>query len=547
MTLLADAVFLLSPWKPLLIWASFVAWAWLVGTRLDPDARALRLDATKWDLIHLITAIISLSVMLFAGMFYISWFIGLAVMLIPILVYWKVRNGSVAEERRFRLFAGKPASAEDVKAKRPKRRKKQGATLVFDGPEGEFPIPDKDDELLDTYLQLEALIQPALEKRAARIDIALGSGGLASAIVANTIRIKQDALGAKEGSQVVNLLKQIAGLDLSETRRHQVSEFTLSTPESRHTVTVTITGSTKGQVVRLDIDQADSLLMPIDAIGLLPDQLAEIVKFVEPHNRHGIVLITSPQGQGLTTTGLSLISQHDAYTSNLKILEHRTIKRIEGVDHVEWASSNPDLDFATNLQSILRRDPDVVLAEVPNSDTAQIAARAGRDGAMQYLTFNADSAAVAIREWCRLVGEVDQATKPLRAVLCQRLARVLCPDCKQAYTPDDPKKFRLPEGTTLYKASGQVQVRNRVEDCPTCLGDGYTGATGIFEVFVIDEECRQILASGDLKAAMMQARRNKMLLLQEVGLQRAATGITSIEEILRVLGGNSGKATQQQR
>ena len=64
-------------------------------------------------------------------------------------------------------------------------------------------------------------------------------------------------------------------------------------------------------------------------------------------------------------------------------------------------------------------------------------------------------------------------------------------------------------------------------------------------MFVIDEECRQILASGDLKAAMMQARRNKMLLLQEVGLQRAATGITSIEEILRVLGGNSGKATQQ--
>jgi len=545
MTLLADAVFLLSPWKPLLIWASFVAWAWLVGTRLDPDARALRLDATKWDLIHLITAIISLGVMLFAGMFYISWFLGLVVMLIPILVYWKVRNGSVAEERRFKLFAGKPTDDEDVKTKQSKRRKKQGATLVFDGPEGEFPIPDKNDELFDTYLQLEALIQPALEKRAARIDIALGSGGLASAIVANTIRIKQDALGAKEGSQVVNLLKQIAGLDLSETRRHQTSEFTLSTPESRHTVTVTITGSTKGQVVRLDIDQADSLLMPIDAIGLLPDQLAEIVKFVEPHNRHGIVLITSPQGQGLTTTGFSLISQHDAYTSNLKILEHRTIKRIEGVDHVEWASSNPDLDFATNLQSILRRDPDVVLAEMPNPDTAQVAARAGRDGVLQYLTFNADSAAVAIREWCRLVGEVDQATKPLRAVLCQRLARVLCPDCKQAYTPDDPKKFRLPEGTTLYKASGQVQVRNRVEDCPTCLGDGYTGVTGIFEVFVIDEECRQILASGDLKAAMMQARRNKMLLLQEVGLQRAATGITSIEEILRVLGGNSGKATQQ--
>lgn len=541
MILIADAVFLLSPWKPLLIWAPFVAWAWLVGTRLDPDARALRLNPTKWNLIHLISAIISLGVMLFAGIFYMSWFIGLAVLLFPILIYWKIRNAEVPEERRFRLFAGKAAAGEESKTKRPKRRKGQGATLVFEGPNGEFPVPDKNDESLDTYLHLESLIAPAIEQRASRIDIALGGGGLASAILVSTVRIKQEPLNAAEGVQVVHLIKRITGLDLSETRRNQTGEFTLKTPGSRHTMTVTITGSTKGQIVRLDIDQAASLPMPIDGLGLLPDQRAALADLVEPQNRHGIVLITSPQGQGLTTTGLTLITQHDAYTSNLKVLEHRTIRRLEGVDHIEWDPSNPDLDFATSLQSILRRDPDVVLTEVPNPDTAQVAARAGREGVLQYATFNADSAAMAIREWCRLVGDVDQATKPLRAVICQRLTRVLCPDCKQPYTPEDPKKFRLPEGTTLYKASGQVQVRNRVEDCPTCVGTGYTGVTAIFEVLVVDEECREILASGDLKAAMMQARRKKMLLLQEVGLHRAASGITSIEEIQRILGGNASK------
>jgi type II secretory ATPase GspE/PulE/Tfp pilus assembly ATPase PilB-like protein len=539
MTLLADAVFLLSPWKPLLIWAPFVAWAWLVGTRLDPDARDLRLDPTRWNLLHLGAAVVGLGVMLFAGTFYISWFIGLAVMLIPILIYWKVRNAEVPDERRFGLFGGK-ASGED-KPKRVRRRRGQAASLIFVGPEGEFPVPDKDDELLDTYLQLEALLQPAIEKRASRIDMALGSGGLASVIVVQTIRSKQEPIGASDGGKVVNLLKRIVGLDQGETRRHQTGEFTLNTAEGGHAITLTITGSTKGQIVRLDIDQAASILMPIDAIGLLPNQQTALSDLIEPQNRHGIVLVTSPHGQGLSTTGLSLITQHDAYTSNLKVLEHRTIRRLEGVDHVQWDPTNPDLDYATSLQSILRRDPDVVLAELPNPDTAQVAARAGRDGALQYLTFNADSTAMAIREWCRMVGDVDQATKPLRAVLCQRLTRVLCPDCKQAYTPDDPKKFRLPEGTTLYKASGQVQVRNRVEDCPTCGASGYTGVTAIFEVFAIDEECRQILASGDLKAAMMQARRKKMLLLQEVGLQRAASGITSIEEVLRILGGASPK------
>ncbi|MDP6929224.1 MAG: ATPase, T2SS/T4P/T4SS family, partial [Planctomycetota bacterium] len=376
--------------------------------RLDPDARSLRLDATKWNLIHLITAIVSLGVMLFAGIFYISWLVGVAVMLIPILIYWKVRNTQVPEDRRFRLFAGKSADGDEVKKKRPKRRKGQDATLVFDCATGEFPIPEKGSDLLDTYLLMETLLKPAIEKHASRIDIALGSGGLASAIVVNTVRTKQDPLDASEGVKVVNLLKTIAGLDLAETRKHQTSEFDLIAPGSRHTITVTVTGSTKGQIVRLDIDQANSLMIPIDAIGLLPDQRMILSEFIAPHNRHGIVLISSPQGQGLTTTGFSLITQHDAYTSNLKVLEHRTIKRLEGVDHVEWDPSNPDLDFSTSLQSILRRDPDVVLAEVPNPETAQVAARAGRDGALQYLTFNADSAAVAIREWCRLVGDVDQ-------------------------------------------------------------------------------------------------------------------------------------------
>ena len=541
MTLLADAVFLLSPWKPLIIWVPFIGWAWLVGTKLDPDARGLRLNPTKWNLIYLCAAIAAFAVMLFAGTFYVSWVIGMVVLMAPVLIYWKIRNIAVPSDRKYKLFGPKSDAANKAKPKKAKKRGSGQASLVFEGPSGEFPMPAKDDDTFETYLQLEEILLPALSSRATRVDMALGSGGLASARIVHTVRAKQDPLDAADGAQVVNLLKQIAGLDLNETRRYQNSEFTLVGPASRHTITITVTGSSKGQILRLDVDQAKQIIKPIDSLGLLPAQRAILSDLIEPQNRHGIVLLTAPKEQGITTSGLSIMTQHDAYTSNLKVLERRTIGRLEGVDHVEWDPSNPDLDFATNLQSILRRDPDVVLAELADQETAQIAARGGRDSALQYLTFNADSAAMAIREWCRLVGDVELATKPLRAIVCQRLVRVLCPDCKQQFTPDDPKKYRLKEGAVLYRAGGQVQVRNRVEDCQTCAASGYTDVTGIFEVLAVDEECRQILASGDLKAAMMQARRNKMLLLQEVGLQRAASGITSIEEVLRVLGGNSGK------
>jgi len=539
MTLLADAsVFLLSPWKPILIWAAFVAWAWLLGTKLDDDARSLQLDAVKWNLIHLVAGVGGLGVMLFAGglTFYLAFPIGLLVMLAPILVYWKVRNAAVTEDRRYRLFAKTAAGATKPKKRRGRSRE---TSLTFSGPEGEFPVPDKDDERLDAYIALEELFVPLLKENGTRMDLAIGGGGLASAIVVHSVRSKQEPVPGELGGQVVNMLKQIAAMDLSETRKRQNGTFTVSNDQGRRTVTATATGSSKGQFVRLDVDEQSRLIIPVDALGFLPQQQEALTALLDPQKRHGLVLLTSPQGQGLSTTALSLLAAHDAYTSNLKVLEYRTALRLEGVDHIEWDASNPDLDFATSLQSILRRDPDVVLTEARDTETSQIAARAGRDGSLQYLCFNADSTAMAIREWCRLVGDVDLATKTLRAAVCQRLVRVLCPDCKQAYTPSNPRKLGLPDGVTLYRQGGQVQVRNRVEDCPTCSGSGFTGVTALYEVFPVDDECRQILAAGDLKAAMVYARRNKMLMLQEVGLQRAASGVTSIEEVSRVLGGKS--------
>ena len=538
------AVFLLSPWKPMLIWGTFLAWAWLVGSRIDPDARNLRLDPVRWNLINIGAAIVGFGVMLFAGIFYISWVAGTAVLLAPILVYWKTRNKAVPESRQYKLFQ-KGTSGPQAK-KRRKRGKAKDATLVFHGADGEFPVPEDEDPQLDTYLQLDGILNPAVLKGSTRVDLALGSSGLASAFTVHSVRETQEPMPASDGANIVNMIKQIAGMDLAETRKTQYGSFTMVTPTNRHKVTVTVTGSSKGQFVRLDIDEADRIVMPIEMLGLQPRQRERLNAFLDPQNRHGIILITAPKGQGLSTTAISLLQQHDAYTSNLKILERRTLKQLEGVDHVQWDPSNPNLDFATSLQSILRRDPDVVLTEALDADTVQTACKAGRDGALQYMVFNADSTAAAIRAWCQLAGDVELATKPLRAVVCQRLVRVLCPDCRQPYTPADPAKLGFPEGTTLYKASGQVQVKNRVEDCPSCHGTGYSGVTALFEVFPVDEECRQVLTSGDLKAAMVHARRNKMLLLQEVGLQRAASGITSVEEVSRVLGGGGRSRSASQ-
>lgn len=533
--LLADgSLFLLSPWKPLLFWAVLCAWGWLVGSRLYPDATRLHLGNHGWAMIWLASGFIGFLVMLFSWNFYISFFAGIAVLLIPILIYWKQRNAAVDESHRFYIRFGRDPAA--VKRRRMARRAAANATLGFSGPDGDVPVPAKEDPLLGTWLQLEELLLPTLRQGGTRIDLALSGGGLASTSMVHTMRSKQDAISSEDGMLVINLLKTIAGLDQSETRRKQHGQFTVNGEETgRHVLDVMLSGSSKGIKGRIDIDRFDRANLGIDLIGMLPEQLKVLEDLKPEEKRTGIVLIAAPLGHGSTTTGYAITSMHDAYLSMIKTLEMQLEGRLEGVDQVDFSALDDGTDYAIQLQSILRRDPDVLLAEVRDAETAQVAARASQDSTLQVLMIRADSAATGIREWVRNVGDVPSAAKGLQAIISQRLVRVLCHQCRQAVHPADPKQLGLAEGAVIYRASGEIEVKNRVEPCPSCKGTGYNGVTGIFEVMTVTVDIQRLLASGDLKGAMAQARRDRMLLLQETGLRRVAEGITSLEEVQRVL------------
>ncbi len=162
----------------------------------------------------------------------------------------------------------------------------------------------------------------------------------------------------------------------------------------------------------------------------------------------------------------------------------------------------------------------------------------GMYGPLLYVPLVADTIVDEIRIWVKLVGDVKQATKGLRAVTNQRLLRTLCPNCRQAYqpSPEQLKKLNLPSDRAkqLYRSSGKVQVKNKIENCPVCGGTGYLGQTAAFEVFLVDDEARKMLGAGDLKGALAHARRHKMIYLQEAALSKVLNGETTIEEVIRV-------------
>ncbi|MCH2135838.1 MAG: Flp pilus assembly complex ATPase component TadA [Phycisphaerales bacterium] len=532
-SLLADSgAFLVSPWKPLLMWGVMVAWGWLVGTKLYPDTVRLRQGHHGWSWVWILTGTLGLAVMLLGWRFYVSIFAGAIVMLIPVLVYWRIRNAAVDDSQKFHLSFKKDEAA---KAKKVAKKAAANAQLQFSGDAGTIPVPDKDDPLLATWLALESLLMPTLENGGTRVDLALGGGGLASTSMVHTVRSRQETIAGEEGMRVINLIKEMAGLDQSETRKRQSGQITVSGEAGRHTLDVSFSGSSKGISGRIDVDRSKSSIMTPQALGLLPRQIEALEHLVPEEQRHGIVLIAGPMNSGLTTSGYALTGMHDAYLSMIKTLEYQIEGRLEGVDQVIFDPQTGESSYGTNLQSILRRDPDVVLAEIRDAESAQVAARAGEDTTLQMLQIRADSAATAIREWVRLVGDVPLAAKGLRCVVAERLIRVLCHDCRQAVKPADPKRLGLPPEGVIYRAGGKVQVKNRVEDCPTCRGGGFTGVTGIFEVMQVTADIRRLLSNGDLQGAMAQARRDRMILLQESGLRRVADGVTSLEEVQRVL------------
>ncbi len=532
--LAAAPVFLVSFYKPLVLFVTFVPWAWLVSSKLEKDARALKLKYRQWNLIYMGAVAAAFAAWLAIPIFWIGWPLGAILLVIPVYVYVQVRNRVVPKAKQFTLagkLSGKLSSAKPIRG--------TAAVRFVDGAGNEHQGPGKNDPRKAAHMALEDVIVPALEARASQVDFSIGQRGTALTLTIDGVRYKRDAPDADIAVPMIDYLKEIAGLNVEDRRRRQTTNMQLSGPMGKSELTVVTAGSSSGIEVRLIFDRAKRVLKPIDGLGLLPSQLEAVRAFEEPHERHGVFLFGAPAGHGLTTTGYGLLGRHDAYTSNVKTLETEIKGELDGVDHVQFDPSNPDVDYPTALQSILRRDPDIVLiCELKDPRIAAVACEPGMQGPMIYVPQRQSTINDQIRHWAKLVGGVKSAVKSLRVVMNQRLIRQVCPNCRQAYQPtaEQLRRMNLPPDKVeqLYQASGKVQQKNKIESCPVCGGTGYFSQVGIFQVMIVTDEIRRLLLGGDLKGAMAEARRDKMLFQQEAALRKVVEGTTTIDEVARV-------------
>ncbi|HRP63160.1 MAG TPA: ATPase, T2SS/T4P/T4SS family [Phycisphaerales bacterium] len=536
-TLAQTAAILMGWWQALLIVVPFILWARLISTYLEKDARYFHLNWQMWNAVHIGAGIAALAAMLLIPIFWVSWPLGVIILVTPILVYWKIRNASVPESQKFYLTSANFTAK--LEARRAARAARDVVFKFIDSKGQQRKPPLKEEPLHAVHMVAEDMLGPALAARASRVEMVVSPKGTTVAQTVDGLRFKREPLAVEPAIRVIDFFKDLAGLDVADRRRPQAGDFRLTGPAGNVDVHIETAGSANGQQLKIDFNRAARLHKPFDGLGLRPEQMAALQGIVEREDRHGVVLVGSPAGHGLNTTMYSLVNRHDAFTSNIKTLERDIQVELDGVDQVLFDPTNPDIDYATNLQSILRRDPDIVMTDlVLDSETARIIAEPGMNGPLIYVPQQLPTIPDQVRQWFKQVGDPKLAAKGLRAVVNQRLVRSLCPQCRQSYQPtaEQLRKLGIPANRVkeLFRASGKIQVKNKIENCPVCSGSGYLGQTGIFEVFLIDDEARKLLAAGDLKGALAHARRNKMIYLQEAALAKVIAGETTIEEVIRV-------------
>ena len=384
------------------------------------------------------------------------------------------------------------------------------------------------------YNMVQGLLHDILWRRASQADVSPSGQRSRVRFVVDGVVVKRPSMALAESEAVVQYLKGPAEMDEEDRRRPQRGRITVDLAGSPIDMDLISAGTTGGQRMQFRIVQ-EAIRTELTDLGMSPDILERVVTINLAGS--GIVIVSAPQGNGMTSTLYSMLRKQDAFIKQLETMEADPDVDLENIAQHEYGDA---AKLPAQLASVLRRDPDVVLLDqCPDGETAGLVCEAA-DEKMFLIGMQANDSFVALARWVRRCGEAEKGVKHLRAILCQMLLRKLCPNCREAYRPDPKRlaKLNLPADVQkLYRPPTRplTDQKGNPITCPTCQGNGYLGRCAAFELLEVTDEVRELVASDapivQIKAA---CRKNKMLYLQEQAVRKVIEGITGFQEVARV-------------
>jgi type IV pilus assembly protein PilB len=330
---------------------------------------------------------------------------------------------------------------------------------------------------------------------------------------------------------VISRLKVMAEINIAERRIPQDGRISVKVNGKPIDLRVATLPTVYGEKVVMRILDKGQALLNLDDSGFLPDVLTRYeASYRKPY---GTIMVTGPTGSGKSTTLYATLNLVNDPSRNIITVEDPVEYRLPGINQIQ-INSKAGLTFAAALRSILRADPDIVLVgEIRDKETATIAIEAALTGHLVLTTLHTNDAASTPLRLVEMGVEPFLVTSALDCVLAQRLARRLCPKCAEPYQPTEPELLEAgwpmdstTEWPTLYRAVG----------CPACGRTGYKGRFALHEVLTMTEEIERLIierkSTEDIKkVSVMQG----MVPLRGDGLRKVAAGLTSLEEVFRVV------------
>jgi type II secretory ATPase GspE/PulE/Tfp pilus assembly ATPase PilB-like protein len=530
-------------WLLFLLWVKSTDW-------LSTDAQHTKQRWTLWNAIAFFVFFAGILLFFIIPNFFIGYFLLLICYVAPLASYVVMRNKQMRSSSDI-VFTGR-----HIKRVIARNLNKVGIKFADEvdpselGPKIEYKAEGADDRQnsinLLTVRQSEAfipsreLINDALRQRATHVMLDFTQTAVGVRYQIDGVWHDRSSMEREVVDPILVAFKLLAALNPQDRRSRQAGQFGMTADAVKYTVKIATQGTQTGERALLQFEPVKMPNLDLTEMGMrekMQEQVNELI------SGNGMFIFCSMPGGGLTTTIDQVLAQSDRYVRNFtEVVDgdkpYRDIENVHPTTYSSQAGETP----VTVLPKLIRTYPDViVLRDVADLETLNILVeQAGEDRLVITSTRAKEAVEALLRIMMLKVSPADFASV-VTGVLNVRLVRKLCEKCKEAYPPPPEvlKQLGLPPGRieALYRTPTQpINPKKPDEVCDQCNGVGYVGRTGIFELLIVDDHIRKVLTTAPkLENLRLVARKLKHRSLQEEGILLVARGVTSIQELLRVL------------
>lgn len=393
-----------------------------------------------------------------------------------------------------------------------------------------YDLLDQENETAPAIRLLNSLISEAITQRASDIHFEPIDETVRIRYRIDGVLLNRHLLPIHYKSNVMTRLKLMAKLDIAESRRPQDGRIKLKLGVREIDFRLSSIPVAHGERIVLRILDKENLLFGFDHLKMNSHTLETFKNMIK--RSEGIVLVTGPTGSGKTTTLYSAVMHIHHEALNIMTIEDPVEYKLAGIAQIA-VQPKIELTFAKGLRHILRQDPDVILiGEIRDLETAQIAIQAALTGHLVLSTLHTNDAPSAITRLVDMGIEPYLLSSSLIGVMAQRLVRTICTHCKESYAPSD-KDLKalhlLPDPSySFYRGKG----------CSVCHHTGYQGRQGIYELMPVQSSTKKCISESADRDIIRQCALNEgMISLKEQGRELILNGVTTVEELLRVVSG----------